>query len=353
MGIDVRTFDTVTGFLAAEKKADNHVSLRWTTRSWRTSWQSSSRKSSTSGWQVPRQHRSIHQPRRSLRVSPTSFAFARAILISLTECLPCSQDSGSEDRGGRGRGRVARTTGAAGHVNGRRRLRPTTYIPRSASFLSWIPRATSRLPCRLRSPRSRFRCTLAAILDQFLFGCTLILPPACRNITLRSDPSALDVTVDHFTSNTHLRTVTPTSFPKAQLRRRRAQLWPSLDARRTRAICATLTTEHKATHSHPRARTAWSADKPTIAFQTRDEDRSLTHISSQRSCGLAQPTKQSNVRHRHVRRARTRRCAESSLVAPLVGHDRLRVQRWHVPGAHLAGSAGQKQTRVARTCFDR
>jgi hypothetical protein len=121
MGIDVRTLDIVSGSLTVEK-ADNHVSLRWTTRSWRTSWQSSSRKSSTSGWQVPRQHRSIHQPRRSLRVSPASPVLTRPAPSSLTECLPCSQDSGSEDRGGRGRGRV-------GHVNGRHRHRPSISVP--------------------------------------------------------------------------------------------------------------------------------------------------------------------------------------------------------------------------------
>lgn len=68
MGIDVRIFDTFTGFLPADK-ADNPFSRRWTTRSWQTNWQSSSRRNSTSGWQVPKQHRSIHQPRRSLRVS--------------------------------------------------------------------------------------------------------------------------------------------------------------------------------------------------------------------------------------------------------------------------------------------
>lgn len=171
-------------------------------------------------------------------------------------------------------------------------------------------------------------------------------------VTSHSGPSPLDVTVDHFTPDTSHRRDHVVQGPTP------CEARPSLAIRRMHGELSNLCDTHytaQATHSRSRARTASVRGQPDNCsrFPTCDEDRSLTTSRRSACCGLGQHTTQSNVRHRHVRLARIRRRAESSPVATLVGHDRLRFQRWHVPGAHIAGSAGQEQTRVARTCFDR
>lgn len=124
------------------------------------------------------------------------------------------------------------------------------------------------------------------------------------------------------------------------------------------SMFVTLTTRYTRPALQPpartRARTAWSADNPAAwsPFPASRRDRSLSpSLRSDISTRTTSETR--DFRYRHARLTRIGRRAESSLVAPLMGHDRLRILRWDVPRAHLAGSAGQKQTRIARTRFDR